>query len=255
VLPGEERVHETTRADLEPAHRSQDLRGESRFLLGHLLDPTGPPPAHHVNIRAQHRDEGGRYPDREAGSESSETCTVSRQRTQVGVPVPRRHPGELHRVFSSLTFNVPPPAPPRRAMHSEDSPTSDPPARVGPEEWDVHAGPDVTLRGYFQEHNRPPGFEGADGEPYTVSIESREDGQPRLSPCEGYLVFPRWASTGLGVVGHVETPTLRGPGARASVVAGSLAGLPLVQCEGAPGRGDRPEPAAAPTHDHPEPRA
>lgn len=81
------------------------------------------------------------------------------------------------------------------------------PADEAPAEWDVHAGPDATLGGYFREHNRPPGFEGADGEPYTVSPEVEMT--PDLeAPFEGYLVFPRWAATGLGVVGHVETATL-----------------------------------------------
>ena len=28
------------------------------------------------------------------------------------------------------------------------------------------------------------------------------------APWAGYLVFPRWAATGVGIVGHVETPTL-----------------------------------------------
>jgi hypothetical protein len=68
-------------------------------------------------------------------------------------------------------------------------------------------GPDTTLGGYFQEHSRPPAFEGIDGEPYTVAVEVEMT--PDLNaPYEGYLVFPRWATTGLGVVGHAETPTL-----------------------------------------------
>ncbi len=72
---------------------------------------------------------------------------------------------------------------------------------------DIHGTPDSTLGGYLREHDRPPGFEGADGEPYTVSPEVEKTPDLR-SPYEGYLVFLRWASTGLGVVGHVETPTL-----------------------------------------------
>jgi len=77
----------------------------------------------------------------------------------------------------------------------------------GDETRPSHGGPDTTLGGYFEEHSRPPGFEGVDGEPYTVALEAEKT--PDLAaPWEGYLVFPRWASTGLGVVGHVETPTL-----------------------------------------------
>jgi hypothetical protein len=95
------------------------------------------------------------------------------------------------------------------------------------ENGDIHASPDATLGGYVKEHSRPPAFEGADGEPYTVSIEIEKTGN-LLSPYEGYLVFPRWASTGLGVVGHLETPTLLAGSSR-EAVAGSLAGLPLVR--------------------------
>jgi hypothetical protein len=72
---------------------------------------------------------------------------------------------------------------------------------------DIHGAPDATLGGYFREHNRPPAFEGADGEPYTVSPEAEKTPDLR-APWEGYLVFPRWAHTGIGVVGHVESDTL-----------------------------------------------
>lgn len=75
-----------------------------------------------------------------------------------------------------------------------------PPAGGDPE------GKDATLGGYLRTHNRPPAFEGIDGEPYTVSPETEQT--PSLaSPYEGYLVFPRWAATGAGIVGHLETPT------------------------------------------------
>ena len=69
-------------------------------------------------------------------------------------------------------------------------------------------GPDDrTLGGYFEVHDRPPAFEGADGHPYTVSIEVEKTANLR-APYLGFLVFPRWAMTGVGIVGHVETPTL-----------------------------------------------
>ena len=67
--------------------------------------------------------------------------------------------------------------------------------------------PDATLGGYLSVHDRPPAFEGSDGQPYTVSIEV-ESVSDLLAPYVVYLVFPRWAETGLGVVGHVETPVL-----------------------------------------------
>lgn len=66
---------------------------------------------------------------------------------------------------------------------------------------------DGTLGGYLRVHDRPPAFEAADGYPYTVSIEVERTGNLR-APCFGYLVFPRWARTGVGIVGHVESPTL-----------------------------------------------
>jgi len=66
---------------------------------------------------------------------------------------------------------------------------------------------DGTLGGYFHVHDRPPAFEGPDGHPYTVSPEVERTGNLR-APYQGYLVFPRWAQTGVGIVGHVESPTL-----------------------------------------------
>ncbi|NJD20671.1 MAG: hypothetical protein FIA95_15480 [Gemmatimonadetes bacterium] len=66
---------------------------------------------------------------------------------------------------------------------------------------------DGTLGGYLQLHGRPPGFEGPDGYPYTVSLEVERTGN-LLAPCSGYLVFPKWARTGVGIIGHVESPVL-----------------------------------------------
>ena len=84
---------------------------------------------------------------------------------------------------------------------------------------------DRTLGGYLEVHSRPPAFEAVDGQPYTVSIETERTGDLK-APVAGYLVFPRWAATGLGIVGHVETPVLwRGPSRRA--VAGEAGTLTL----------------------------
>lgn len=69
------------------------------------------------------------------------------------------------------------------------------------------AAADATLGGYFSVHDRPPAYEGSDGHPYTVSLEIERTADLRR-PFAGYLVFPRWAQTGVGIVGHVETPTL-----------------------------------------------
>ena len=66
---------------------------------------------------------------------------------------------------------------------------------------------DGTLGGYMAEHGRPPSFEGADGHPYTVSVEVEQIGDLR-TPFAGYLVFPRWSHGGREIVGHVQTSLL-----------------------------------------------
>lgn len=72
---------------------------------------------------------------------------------------------------------------------------------------DPDGGSDLTLGGYLRRHHRPPAFQGSDGSPYTVSVEI-EQTPNLLAPYSGYLVFPRWAESGAGIVGHLETPTL-----------------------------------------------
>ena len=74
------------------------------------------------------------------------------------------------------------------------------------------------MGGYLAVHARPPAFEAPDGHPYTVSIEVESTGDLR-APYAGYLVFPQWAETGLGIIGHVETPILWRGGTRDGVVA------------------------------------
>ena len=84
-------------------------------------------------------------------------------------------------------------------------------------EGDVHGTEDATLGGYMRVHKRPPAFEGEDAQPYTVSIEVEKTATLR-APWGAYLVFPKWAETGLGVVGHVETPLLwEAPGEQEAV--------------------------------------
>ena len=88
---------------------------------------------------------------------------------------------------------------------------------------------DRTLGGYFEVHSRPPAFEACDGQPYTVSIETERSGDLR-APVAGYLVFPKWAETGLGIVGHVESPLLwRGPSREAVVAQAGAVTLHEVQ--------------------------
>jgi hypothetical protein len=82
-------------------------------------------------------------------------------------------------------------------------PTEHPGGRNGNEE----APADGTLGGYLRHHNRPPTFEGSDGYPYTVSLEVEKTPNLR-APFSGYLIFLRWAETGVGIIGHLETPLL-----------------------------------------------
>ncbi len=84
---------------------------------------------------------------------------------------------------------------------------SDPPEAPLPEDTDIHGSEDATLGGYLRKHDRPPAFEGVDGQPYTVSIEVERTAN-LVAPFLAFLVFPRWAETGVGIVGHVETPVL-----------------------------------------------
>ena len=82
---------------------------------------------------------------------------------------------------------------------------------------------DGTLGGYLRHHQRPPAFEGVDGHPYTVSVEIEKTPDLR-APFSGYLVFPQWADSGAGIIGHLETPILTRGKSRDEVTAelGSL---------------------------------
>ena len=85
--------------------------------------------------------------------------------------------------------------------------------------------PDVTLGGYQEVHERPPAFDGSDGQPYTASVEV-ESVENLAAPYVAYLVFPRWAETGVGIVGHLETPVLC-EGRSRNEVQDRLQALPL----------------------------
>lgn len=87
--------------------------------------------------------------------------------------------------------------------------------------------PDATLGGYLRLHDRPPAFEGEDGHPYTVSLEVEKVADLR-APWRGYLVFPRWAATGVGIVGHVETDIVS-QGRDADEARAALESLPLTE--------------------------
>lgn len=66
---------------------------------------------------------------------------------------------------------------------------------------------DETLGGYTAVHGRAAAFEGCDGEPYTVGVETDASDDPE-APFAAYLVFVRWARTGTAVMGHLETGDL-----------------------------------------------
>lgn len=66
---------------------------------------------------------------------------------------------------------------------------------------------DSTLGGYLATHERPPAFQGSDGQPYSVAVlvddEPAADGR-----FGGALLFVRWSATGDAPAGHVETEDL-----------------------------------------------
>jgi hypothetical protein len=86
---------------------------------------------------------------------------------------------------------------------------------------------DTTLGGYPRVHGRAPAFEGCDGEPYTVGIDT-DTGDDPAAPHTAYLVFVRWARTGSAVMGHLESPDLVAAPTEAEARA-ALEALPLTE--------------------------
>lgn len=76
-------------------------------------------------------------------------------------------------------------------------------SRGGLSDSAASAAVDVTLGGYIGLHNRPPAFEGSDGQPYSVDVdlEPAENGRGWVA----FLVFLRWAETGAGIMDHLES--------------------------------------------------
>lgn len=66
------------------------------------------------------------------------------------------------------------------------------------------AAADLTLGGYWEMHNRPPAFEGVDGQPYTVDIDT-EATSDTDRPFAAFFLFIRWAATGAGIMEHTES--------------------------------------------------
>jgi hypothetical protein len=65
---------------------------------------------------------------------------------------------------------------------------------------------DATLGGYLSEHERPPAFEGPDGDSYTAEIMTDEVGSGDEARWCAYLFFLRWR--GAEPIGHVESDFL-----------------------------------------------
>ena len=80
---------------------------------------------------------------------------------------------------------------------------------------------DLTLGGYIEKHNRPPAFEGADGQPYTVDIDTEATNDPQR-PFAAFFVFLRWAGTGAGIMEHVETADVAHGGTESEARAAAL---------------------------------
>ena len=66
---------------------------------------------------------------------------------------------------------------------------------------------DATLGGYLDLHERPPAFEGVDGQAYSVEIyvdnEPCDDGRFGAA-----ILFVRWTAAGDSPAGHLETEFL-----------------------------------------------
>lgn len=86
---------------------------------------------------------------------------------------------------------------------------------------------DTTLGGYPAIHGRSPAFEGSDGQPYTVAVET-EPSERAEAPWVAYLVFVRWAESGTAIMGHLETGDLVEAESEAAARA-RLEALPLAE--------------------------
>lgn len=79
--------------------------------------------------------------------------------------------------------------------------------------------PDLTFAGYVETHDRVPAFEGSDGEPYTVDIDTEETPE---GDWVAFLVFVRWAATGAGIMGHVTSADVARGGSEEEVREAAL---------------------------------
>ena len=89
-------------------------------------------------------------------------------------------------------------------------------------------GPDAdetTLGGYTAIHGRAPGFDGSDGSPYTVALETE---WTEAGSFAGYLIFVRWAGGGSAIMGHMDSDDLAS-GPTDDGVRDTLGALPLAR--------------------------
>ena len=66
---------------------------------------------------------------------------------------------------------------------------------------------DATLGGYRRKHDRPPAFEGSDGQAYSaeVYVDAIPERDGRFGAA---IVFVQWSESGERPVAHVESPFL-----------------------------------------------
>jgi len=83
-------------------------------------------------------------------------------------------------------------------------------------------GADGTLGGYLAVHDRPPAFEGSDGQPYTVAVDVEETDDP-TRPFVAFLIFLRWAASGAGIMEHIESGDVSSGQTEAEARRGALA--------------------------------
>ncbi len=87
---------------------------------------------------------------------------------------------------------------------SDEEPELDVVQQASGEEAPDVVATDLTLGGYIAKHNRPPAFEGCDGQPYTVDLDTEATSDPER-PFVAFFLFIRWAATGAGIMEHVES--------------------------------------------------
>ncbi|HSL70182.1 MAG TPA: hypothetical protein VK864_08055, partial [Longimicrobiales bacterium] len=122
--------------------------------------------------------------------------------------------GLYERIERDALFNLP--------EDAEDEPPLDVlAAAAGGPAKEASSAADLTLGGYIALHERPPAFEGSDGQPYTVAVDTEATNDPER-PFVAFFVFVRWAATGAGIMQHLESPDVAFGGSEAEARAAAL---------------------------------